>query len=32
MEVVKSSASFRIILVQLKVLQNFLFTGYVGER
>ena len=32
MEVVKSSASFKIILEQLEVLQNFLFTGYVGER
>ena len=32
MEVVKRSASFRIILEQLEVLQNLLFTGYVGER
>ena len=32
MEAVKSSASFRIILEQLEVPQNFLFTGYVGER
>ena len=30
--VVKSSASFRVILEQLEVLQNLLFTGYVGER
>ena len=32
MEVVKSSARFRIILVHLEVLQNLLFTGYEGER
>ena len=31
MEVVKSSASFRIILEHLEVLQNLVFTGYMGE-
>ena len=31
MEVLKSSASFRIILENLEVLQNLLFTGYMGE-
>ena len=32
MEVVKSSASFRIILEHLEVLQNLLFNGYMVER
>ena len=31
MEVVKSCASFRIILEHLEVLQNLVFTGYMGE-